>query len=131
MRLAAAHALLDRYSDQVMANLTGMMDESIRWRADTLLRQKTYEPFNLGNSKILFHPMLEGDAFRAEAAKEQDYLFSNTSMGFVVKTGTMYELKILAGKLAGGAAFSVTVEDPGTGNHFQKDFEVTEDQLVA
>ena len=86
---------------------------------------------SVGNIKILFHPGVEGGAFRAETAKEHDYLFNNTSMGFVVKTGTMYEMKILVEKFAGGAAFSVKVKDPATGNHFQKDFEVTEDQLVA
>jgi hypothetical protein len=84
---------------------------------------------SVGNIKVLFHPGVEGGAFRAETVEDHDYLFNNTDMGFEIQTDTMYDMSIHVTRRLGGADFKVTVREPKTGNQFEKSFEVTDNQL--
>ncbi len=84
---------------------------------------------SVGNIKILFHPGVQGGAFRAETIDDHEYLLNNTDMGFEVKTDTMYDMSIHVTKRLSGAEFRVTIREPDSGNQFQKSFEVTDKQL--
>ena len=84
---------------------------------------------SVGNIKVLFHPGVEGGAFRVETVDNHDYLLNNMDMGFEVKTDTMYDMSIHVTRRLDGADFRVTIREPESGNQFQKSFEVTHEQL--
>lgn len=111
----------DRWPDQleVRAKVAGEEGNNFGWHLGV----------SVGRVKTLFHPGQSRGYFRAETTDEHRYLFQNENMSFEPAVNVTHEMIIRVKRTAAGAEFDVTVIDGKGGEPYQKQFEVTHEQL--